>query len=67
MVDAGGGLLVADAALTPEWVSSTVPDLLTDTERLAAMSAAAAHVIPLDADEKLADMVLAAPAQGARR
>ena len=60
VVDAGGGLLVADAALTPEWVSSTVPDLLTDTERLATMSAAAANLIPLDADEKLADLVLAA-------
>ncbi len=62
VVDAGGGLLVADAALTPEWVVSTVPDLLTDPERLAAMSAAAADLIPLDADEKLADMIL-----GARR
>jgi len=60
VIDAGGGLLVADAALTPEWVSSTVPDLLTDPDRLATMSAAAAHLIPLDADEKLADMVLEA-------
>ena len=38
VVDAGGGLMVADAALTPEWVTETVPDLLTDAERLAAMS-----------------------------
>jgi UDP-N-acetylglucosamine--N-acetylmuramyl-(pentapeptide) pyrophosphoryl-undecaprenol N-acetylglucosamine transferase len=60
VVDAGGGLLVADAALTPEWVSSTVPDLLTDPQRLAAMSAAAAHLIPLDADEKLADLIVEA-------
>ena len=45
-----------------------VPDLLTDPGRLATMSAAAAHVIPLDADEKLADMILAArPRKGARR
>ncbi len=66
VVDAGGGLLVADAALTPEWVSSTVPELLTDPDRLATMSAAAANVIPLDADEKLADMMLAAYA-GRRR
>ena len=63
VVDAGGGLLVADAALTPEWVSSTVPDLLTDPRRLAAMSAAAMHVIPLDADEKLAEMILTARSQ----
>jgi UDP-N-acetylglucosamine--N-acetylmuramyl-(pentapeptide) pyrophosphoryl-undecaprenol N-acetylglucosamine transferase len=68
VVDAGGGLLVADAALSPEWVRRTVPDLLTDPERLASMSAAAAHVIPLDADEKLADMILAArPRREARR
>jgi UDP-N-acetylglucosamine--N-acetylmuramyl-(pentapeptide) pyrophosphoryl-undecaprenol N-acetylglucosamine transferase len=68
VVDAGGGLLVADAALTPEWVRSTVPDLLTDPERLAAMSAAAAHLIPLDADEKLAEMILTARSRpGARR
>ncbi len=60
VVDAGGGLLVADAALTAEWVAATVPELLTDSRRLAAMSAAAANLIPRDADEKLADMVLAA-------
>jgi UDP-N-acetylglucosamine--N-acetylmuramyl-(pentapeptide) pyrophosphoryl-undecaprenol N-acetylglucosamine transferase len=58
VVDAGGGLLVADAALTPEWVSASVPGLLTDTARLATMGAAATGVIPLDADEKLARMVL---------
>ncbi|MCW2806685.1 MAG: murG [Marmoricola sp.] len=60
VVDAGGGLLVADAALTPEWVRSAVPALLTDPQRLAAMSAAATDVIPLDADDKLADMILTA-------
>ncbi|MDT0185474.1 undecaprenyldiphospho-muramoylpentapeptide beta-N-acetylglucosaminyltransferase [Microbacterium sp. ARD31] len=58
VVDAGGGLLVGDAALTPEWVGASVPGLLTDRERLAAMGAAARGVIPLDADEKLARMVL---------
>ncbi|WP_374456653.1 undecaprenyldiphospho-muramoylpentapeptide beta-N-acetylglucosaminyltransferase [Nocardioides sp.] len=60
VVDAGGGLLVADGALTPEWVAASVPGLLTDADRLAAMGAAARGVIPLDADEKLARMVLAA-------
>jgi UDP-N-acetylglucosamine--N-acetylmuramyl-(pentapeptide) pyrophosphoryl-undecaprenol N-acetylglucosamine transferase len=58
VIDAGGGLLVADAALTPEWVTASVPDLLTDTVRLTGMGAAARGVIPLDADEKLARMVL---------
>jgi UDP-N-acetylglucosamine--N-acetylmuramyl-(pentapeptide) pyrophosphoryl-undecaprenol N-acetylglucosamine transferase len=67
VVDAGGGLLVADAALTPEWVRSAVPALLTDPQRLAAMSAAATHVIPLDADDKLADMILTARARTGSR
>ena len=60
VVDAGGGLLVADAALTPEWVAATIPALLTDRDRLTAMGAAAADVVPLDADEKLARMILQA-------
>jgi UDP-N-acetylglucosamine--N-acetylmuramyl-(pentapeptide) pyrophosphoryl-undecaprenol N-acetylglucosamine transferase len=58
VVESGGGLLVHDAALTPEWVRATVPALVTDPERLAAMSAAAAGLIPRDADETLAHMVL---------
>jgi UDP-N-acetylglucosamine--N-acetylmuramyl-(pentapeptide) pyrophosphoryl-undecaprenol N-acetylglucosamine transferase len=64
VVDAGGGLLVQDAALTPEWVGRTVPALASDAERLGAMSAAASGLIPRDADDKLARMVLDA---GARR
>jgi UDP-N-acetylglucosamine--N-acetylmuramyl-(pentapeptide) pyrophosphoryl-undecaprenol N-acetylglucosamine transferase len=60
VVEAGGGLLVRDAAMTPEWVAATVPDLLADENRLATMSAAAAHLIPRDADERLAEMVLKA-------
>lgn len=64
VVDAGGGLLVADAALTPEWVTGSVPGLLTDAARLAAMGAAARGVIPLDADEKLARLVLDAAGAG---
>ena len=60
VVDAGGGLLVSDDALTSDWVAATVPGLLTDPERLARMGAAAANLIPLDADEKLAAMILGA-------
>ena len=65
VVDAGGGLLVADGALTPEWVAASVPGLLADRERLARMGAAARGVIPLDADEKLARMILDAAAEKA--
>lgn len=58
VVDAGGGLLVDDAAVTPEWVQANVPPLLTDPARLRAMGEAARGLIPLDADEKLARMIL---------
>jgi UDP-N-acetylglucosamine--N-acetylmuramyl-(pentapeptide) pyrophosphoryl-undecaprenol N-acetylglucosamine transferase len=67
VVDAGGGLLVADRALTPEWVAATMPELLTDPARLATMSAAASHLIPLDADDKLAEMILTARSRPSRR
>src|SRR5680860_374271 len=60
VVDAGGGLLVQDGALTPEWVAETLPSMLSDTHRLAAMSSAASDLIPRDADERLAQMVMAA-------
>jgi UDP-N-acetylglucosamine--N-acetylmuramyl-(pentapeptide) pyrophosphoryl-undecaprenol N-acetylglucosamine transferase len=60
VVDAGGALLVSDSALTGEWVAATVPGLAVDSGRLAVMSAAAAGLVPRDADEKLAQMILAA-------
>ncbi|WP_030486043.1 undecaprenyldiphospho-muramoylpentapeptide beta-N-acetylglucosaminyltransferase [Nocardioides aequoreus] len=60
VVEAGGGLLQADADLTAAWVRETLPALLTDPERLAAMSRAARAVIPLDADDKLAALVVRA-------
>jgi len=60
VIDAGGGLLVDDADLTSGWVAGNVVPLLQDADRLAAMGAAAAHLIPLDADEKLARMILEA-------
>ncbi|MEP7090273.1 MAG: undecaprenyldiphospho-muramoylpentapeptide beta-N-acetylglucosaminyltransferase [Nocardioidaceae bacterium] len=66
VVDVGGGLLVSDAALTTQWVCETVPDLLRDRRRLDAMSAAATGLIPRDADERLARMVLSAARSGRR-
>jgi UDP-N-acetylglucosamine--N-acetylmuramyl-(pentapeptide) pyrophosphoryl-undecaprenol N-acetylglucosamine transferase len=64
VVDAGGALLVDDAALTPEWVAGTVPALATDPDRLARMGAAAAALVPRDADERLARIVIE---EGSRR
>jgi UDP-N-acetylglucosamine--N-acetylmuramyl-(pentapeptide) pyrophosphoryl-undecaprenol N-acetylglucosamine transferase len=60
VVDAGGGLLVDDAAMTPEWVSGTVPGLVRDTARLVMMGRAASNLVPRDADEQLAAMILEA-------
>ena len=58
VVEAGGALLVEDAAFTSDWVVATVPALINDAERLAAMGVAASALIPRDADEKLARIVL---------
>jgi UDP-N-acetylglucosamine--N-acetylmuramyl-(pentapeptide) pyrophosphoryl-undecaprenol N-acetylglucosamine transferase len=60
VVDAGGGLLVDDADLTPEWIAGTVPHLANDAGRLAAMGAAGAGLIRRDADERLARIVIEA-------
>ncbi|MGY1855833.1 undecaprenyldiphospho-muramoylpentapeptide beta-N-acetylglucosaminyltransferase [Modestobacter sp. SYSU DS0290] len=58
VVSAGGGLLVADADLTPEWIGAELLPLLTDPVRLAALAGRAAAAGARDADERLADMVL---------
>jgi UDP-N-acetylglucosamine--N-acetylmuramyl-(pentapeptide) pyrophosphoryl-undecaprenol N-acetylglucosamine transferase len=59
-VAAGGGVLVDDAAVSPEWIDSTLLPLVTDQARVAAMAAAAATVGEPHADERLADLVQAA-------
>ncbi|GBE66586.1 UDP-N-acetylglucosamine--N-acetylmuramyl-(pentape ptide) pyrophosphoryl-undecaprenol N-acetylglucosamine transferase [Mycobacterium sp. MFM001] len=58
VVNAGGGLLVADAELTPGFVAEQVAGLLTDPPRLAAMTAAAARVGHRDAAEQVARVAL---------
>ncbi len=60
VVAAGGGLLVADAALSAGYVADTVATLLNDPARLDAMGAAASDLIPRDADETLARIILGA-------
>ncbi|KRC84697.1 UDP-N-acetylglucosamine--N-acetylmuramyl-(pentapeptide) pyrophosphoryl-undecaprenol N-acetylglucosamine transferase [Terrabacter sp. Root85] len=57
VVSAGGGLLVDDADLTPEWVDAVLLGLATDRERIARMAAAARALGEPAADEKLADLV----------
>ena len=58
VVDAGGALMVGDADFTAAWVTEHVAALANDPGRLASMSAAASGLIPRDADEKLARIVL---------
>lgn len=57
VVEAGGALLVEDAAFTADRVADTVPALFAEPGRLAAMGAAAAHLVPRDADERLARII----------
>lgn len=58
VVDAGGALLVADEDFTAAWVTEHLTALATDATRLAAMSSAASSLIPRDADEVLAQLII---------
>jgi UDP-N-acetylglucosamine--N-acetylmuramyl-(pentapeptide) pyrophosphoryl-undecaprenol N-acetylglucosamine transferase len=57
VVEAGGGLLVDDAELSPGWIEHVVIPLARDSHRLAGMSAAAAGYGRRDGDEALLDFV----------
>ncbi len=63
VADAGGGLVVEDAACTPDWVRSTLLPLLLDPRRLDDMGRAAAAFGIRDGDERLADLVEQAAAE----
>lgn len=66
VVDGGGGVLVADADLTPGLVAQRVIGLLTDPPRLAAMTAAAARVGHPDAARQVAQAALDTARQARR-
>jgi UDP-N-acetylglucosamine--N-acetylmuramyl-(pentapeptide) pyrophosphoryl-undecaprenol N-acetylglucosamine transferase len=55
---AGGGLVVPDAALTPEWIRDMLVPILLDPDLVAAMSQSAAEMGARDSDEWLAAEVL---------
>ncbi len=69
--DAGGGLIVDDASLTPDWIRDTLIPVLLDPELVAAMSRAAARAGHRDADDALAGAVISVmrgdPRPGPRR
>ncbi len=55
---AGGGLIVEDAALTPEWIRDMLIPILLDPDLVAAMSQSAADMGARESDEWLAAEVL---------
>ena len=64
VVEAGGGLIVDDADLTPDYVRTEVVRLATDRPRLAAMTDAAGLVGHRDAARRVAEVVLAVAHEG---
>ena len=63
VVEAGGGLLVDDSELTPDWLERTVIPLIRDPQRLHAMGTAAAAYGRRDGDEALLNFVYEAVSQ----
>jgi len=57
VVQAGGGLLIDDDAVTPSWIDMALVPLITSPARLAAMSVAASGIVRGDADARLADLI----------
>jgi UDP-N-acetylglucosamine--N-acetylmuramyl-(pentapeptide) pyrophosphoryl-undecaprenol N-acetylglucosamine transferase len=56
VVTAGGGLLVEDAELSPQFVADTVTGVLTDSARLQQMTASAALAGHRDAAQRVAEI-----------
>lgn len=70
VTNAGGGVIVADADLDPQFVSSEVVRLITDDAALTAMTAAATAVGHRDAARRVAESIVAVARsmrQGAQR
>jgi UDP-N-acetylglucosamine--N-acetylmuramyl-(pentapeptide) pyrophosphoryl-undecaprenol N-acetylglucosamine transferase len=55
---AGGGLIVADAQLSPRWICEVLLPVMLDTPLVAGMSAAAARLGSRHADDRLAAEVM---------
>jgi UDP-N-acetylglucosamine--N-acetylmuramyl-(pentapeptide) pyrophosphoryl-undecaprenol N-acetylglucosamine transferase len=63
VVEVGGGILVDNAELTPDWIEQNIIPLARDRPRLDAMGAAAARYGRRDGDEQLLAFVLEAVAK----
>ncbi|WP_445170678.1 undecaprenyldiphospho-muramoylpentapeptide beta-N-acetylglucosaminyltransferase [Mycolicibacterium sp. Dal123E01] len=66
VVNPGGGVLVDDAQLTPDFVAREVAALITDGSRLQKMTAAAALVGHRDAAQRVAEVALDIARKGRR-
>ncbi|MDQ2638643.1 MAG: UDP-N-acetylglucosamine--N-acetylmuramyl-(pentapeptide) pyrophosphoryl-undecaprenol N-acetylglucosamine transferase, partial [Actinomycetota bacterium] len=66
VVNAGGGLIVDDAELSPSFVANTVAGLLTDTGRLQSMTAGAALAGHRDAAQQVAQIAIDVARAGRR-
>ena len=64
IVQRGGGMLVNDADLTPEWIRDTLLPVLVNIDQVADMSEAAASLGRGDADRWLAEAVIEIVAAG---
>jgi UDP-N-acetylglucosamine--N-acetylmuramyl-(pentapeptide) pyrophosphoryl-undecaprenol N-acetylglucosamine transferase len=62
-VEAGGAVLVTDAAFTADWVETSLVDLLTHPERVADMAARMATIGVRDGADRMVDLVLEARAE----
>ena len=67
IVQRGGGMLVTDADLTPEWIRDTLLPVLVNIDQVADMSEAAASLGRGDADRWLAEAVVDVVNESARR
>ena len=65
-LEAGGAILVADAAFDPGYVRDELPPLLADRARIAHMAASMASIGRRDGAERMADLVAEALASGRR-
>jgi len=63
VVEAGGGILVDNSELTPEWIEQHIIPLARDRQRLGMMGAAASRYGRRDGDEALLEFVLEAVAK----
>jgi UDP-N-acetylglucosamine--N-acetylmuramyl-(pentapeptide) pyrophosphoryl-undecaprenol N-acetylglucosamine transferase len=67
IVTAGGGLMVADEQLSPDWIERVLLPVLLDSEQVAVMSRAAAASGNSAADSELAGRVVEVAARASRR